>query len=269
LLYKPENFDNNRKYPMIVYFYEKNSDNLNSHWIPSPSRSIINPALYCSNGYVVFIPDIKYELGHPGKSALNCISSGTDYIISLGFVDKNKIGIQGQSWGGYQVAYLVTQTDKYKCAMAGAAVSDMVSAYGGIRWESGMSRMFQYEEEQSRIGATLWEKPELYIENSPVFFADKVQTPLLMMNNDNDGAVPWYQGIEFFTALRRLNKPVWMLVYNGDAHNLEKWPNRIDLSIRMMQFFNHYLKDEPAPDWMINGVKAIDKDKKWGNLLLK
>jgi dipeptidyl aminopeptidase/acylaminoacyl peptidase len=269
LLYKPENFDKNKKYPMIVYFYERNSDNLNSHWIPSPSRSIINPSIYCSNGFVVFIPDIKYELGHPGKSALKCINSGTDYILSLGFVDKDKIGIQGQSWGGYQVAYMVTQTNKYKCAMAGAAVTDMVSAYGGIRWESGMSRMFQYEEEQSRIGATLWEKPELYIENSPVFFADKVQTPLLMMNNDNDGAVPWYQGIEFFTALRRLNKPVWMLVYNGDAHNLEKWPNRIDLSIRMMQFFSHYLKDEPAPDWMINGVKAIDKDKKWGINLLK
>lgn len=269
LLYKPENFDINKKYPMIVYFYEKNSDNLNSHWIPSPSRSIINPSIYCSNGYVIFIPDIKYKVGHPGKSALNCINSGTDYIVSLGFVDKDRIGIQGQSWGGYQVAYLVTQTDKYKCAMAGAAVSDMVSAYGGIRWESGMSRMFQYEEEQSRIGATLWEKPELYIENSPVFFADKVKTPLLMMNNDNDGAVPWYQGIEFFTALRRLNKPVWMLVYNGDAHNLEKWPNRIDLSIRMMQFFDHYLKNEPAPDWMTNGVKAIDKDKKWGINLLK
>jgi dienelactone hydrolase len=269
LLYKPENFDVNVKYPMIVYFYERNSDNLNSHWIPSPSRSIINPAIYSSNGYVIFIPDIKYELGHPGKSALKCINSGTDYILSLGFVDKEKIGIQGQSWGGYQVAYMVTQTNKYKCAMAGAAVTNMVSAYGGIRWESGMSRMFQYEEEQSRIGATLWEKPELFIENSPVFFADKVQTPLLMMNNDNDGAVPWYQGIEFFTALRRLNKPVWMLVYNGDAHNLEKWPNRIDLSIRMMQFLNHYLKNEPAPDWMINGVKAVDKDKKWGNSLLK
>lgn len=262
LLYKPENFDVSKKYPVIVYFYERNADQFNQHWIPSPSRSIINPAIYCSNGYIVFIPDIRYKKGYPGQSAYDCVVSGTEFISKNNFVDKDHIGIQGQSWGGYQVAYLVTQTNIYKAAMAGAAVSNMTSAYGGIRWESGMSRMFQYEESQSRIGATLWEKPELYLQNSPVFYADKVTTPLLMMNNDNDGAVPWYQGIEFFTALRRLNKPVWMLNYNGDAHNLEKWTNRIDLSIRMMQFFNHYLKGEPEPEWMKNGISAMDKGKK-------
>ncbi len=262
LLFKPENFDSTKTYPVIVYFYEKYADLLYNHWIPSPSRSTINPSIYCSNGYLVFMPDIVYQVGHPGKSAYDCIVSGTEFIKQKPFVNKDRIGIQGQSWGGYQVAYLVTQTDIYRAAMAGAAVSDMVSAYGGIRWESGVSRMWQYEESQSRIGATLWEKPELYLENSPIFFADKVKTPLLMMNNDNDGAVPWYQGIEFFTALRRLNKPVWMLNYNGDNHNLEKWPNRIDLSIRMKQFFDYYLKDEPMPEWMKNGIPALDKGKK-------
>jgi len=264
LLYKPENFDALKKYPVIVYFYEKYSDQLYQHWIPSPSRSIINPAIYCSNGYIVFIPDIKYTNGYPGKSAYDCVVSGTEFIMNFSFVDKKNIAIQGQSWGGYQVAYLVTQTDIYKAAMAGAAVTNMTSAYGGIRWGSGMSRMFQYEESQSRIGATLWKNPELYIQNSPVFYADKVNTPLLMMNNDNDGAVPWYQGIEFFTALRRLDKAVWMLNYNGDEHNLEKWPNRIDLSIRMKQFFDHYLKGEPMPEWMKNGIPAIEKGKTTG-----
>jgi dipeptidyl aminopeptidase/acylaminoacyl peptidase len=127
-----------------------------------------------------------------------------------------------------------------------------------------LSRAFQYEEQQSRIGGTPWEKRELFIENSPVFFADKVKTPLLMMNNDNDGAVPWYQGIEFFTDLRRLDKPVWMLNYNGDAHNLEKWVNRVDLSIRMKEFFDHYLKDGPMPEWMSVGVPALDKGIKTG-----
>jgi dipeptidyl aminopeptidase/acylaminoacyl peptidase len=264
LLYKPENFDATKKYPVIVYFYERYADQLNSHWIPSPSRSIINPAIYCSNGYVVFMPDIRYKSGYPGPSAYDCVVSGSEYIKTFGFVDKDNIGIQGQSWGGYQVAYLVTQTNIYKAAMAGAAVTNMTSAYGGIRWESGMSRMFQYEESQSRIGATLWEKPELYMQNSPLFYADKVTTPLLMMNNDNDGAVPWYQGIEFFSALRRLDKPVWMLNYNNDAHNLEKWPNRIDLSIRMKQFFDHYLKGEPMPEWMKNGIPALEKGKTLG-----
>ena len=264
LLYKPENFNPAKKYPVIVYFYERYADQLNQHWIPSPSRSIINPAIYCSNGYIVFMPDIRYKPGYPGKSAYDCVVSGTEYIKTFSFVDKDNIGIQGQSWGGYQVAYLVTQTGIYKAAMAGAAVTNMTSAYGGIRWGSGMSRMFQYEESQSRIGATLWKNPELYIQNSPLFYADKVTTPLLMMNNDNDGAVPWYQGIEFFTALRRLDKPVWMLNYNGDEHNLEKWPNRVDLSIRMKQFFDHYLQGAPMPEWMKDGIPAIEKGKKTG-----
>ncbi|MEI6765464.1 MAG: prolyl oligopeptidase family serine peptidase [Bacteroidota bacterium] len=262
LLYKPANFDASKKYPAIVYFYEKYSDQLNNHWIPSPSRSIVNPAFYTSNGYVIFMPDITYTTGQPGKSAYDDIMSGTDFICSLSFVDANRLGIQGQSWGGYQVSYMVTQTSRYKAAMSGAGVCDMVSAYGGIRWESGISRMWQYETAQSRIGKTLWENPELYIKNSPIFFADKVQTPLLMMNNDNDGAVPWQQGIEYFSALRRLSKPVWMLNYNGDAHNLEKWPNRVDLSIRMKEFFDFYLKDAPEPTWMKTGIPAIDKGKK-------
>ena len=140
----------------------------------------------------------------------------------------------------------------------------MISAYGGIRWGSGMSRMFQYEKTQSRIGGTLWEKPLLYIENSPVFYADKIETPLLMMHNDNDGAVPWYQSIELFVAMRRLQKPVWLLTYNNEEHNLTKWPNRMDLDIRMYQFFDYYLKNEPEPKWMKDGIPAIEKGKKLG-----
>ncbi len=265
LLYKPENFDPKKKYPMVIYFYELKSDELNYHYYPKPSRSIINPLFYASNDYIVFIPNIRYEVGHPGKSAYNYVVSGTEAMIKKGFIDKEKIGIEGQSWGGYQVAYLVTQTDMYKAAIAGAPVSNMTSAYGGIRWKSGMSRMFQYEKTQSRIGATLWEKPGLYIENSPVFFADKIKTPLLIFHNDNDGAVPWYQGIELFVALRRLNKPSWMVNYNGEPHNLRaKSPACKDWSIRMMQFFNHYLKGKPAPEWLIKGIPAIKKGKDLG-----
>ena len=182
-------------------------------------------------------------------------------LLAKGFVDKNRMGLQGQSWGGYQTAFLVTRTHMFHAAMAGAAVSNMTSAYGGIRWESGLARMFQYEHEQSRIGATLWQRPDLFIENSPLFRADSVRTPLLLMNNDADGAVPWYQGIEFFNALRRLDRPVWMLVYNGEAHNLVQRKNRKDLSIRMMEFFDHYLMGKPAPPWMNEGLPAIDKGK--------
>jgi dipeptidyl aminopeptidase/acylaminoacyl peptidase len=264
LLYKPENFDPKKQYPMIVYFYERNSDLLHRYWPPAPSASTINASVYASNGYLVFIPDIRYEVGYPGKSALDAVVPGTLKLISLGFVDSARIAIQGQSWGGYQVAYIVTHSHMFRAAEAGAAVSNMTSAYGGIRWESGMSRMMQYERQQSRIGGTLWEKPLLYIENSPLFSAPNCTTPLMMMNNDADGAVPWYQGIEFFTALRRLGKPVWMLVYNNEAHNLMERKNRKDLSVRMMQFFDHYLKDAPMPVWMKTGIPAIEKGKTLG-----
>jgi dienelactone hydrolase len=262
LLYLPENFDPEMRYPMIVYFYERSSDGLHRYWIPSPSRSIINPSYCASNGYIVFVPDITYREGFPGQSAYNAIMSGTKAMVErYPFIDRYRMGLQGQSWGGYQIAYLVTQTNMFRAAMAGAPVSNMVSAYGGIRWSTGLSRQFQYEQTQSRIGGTLWEKPFHYIENSPVFFADKIETPLLMMHNDNDGAVPWYQGIELFVAMRRLGKPVWMLVYNGEEHNLMQWPNRMDLSIRMYQFFDHYLKDKPAPQWLLHGRPYIEKEK--------
>jgi len=194
------------------------------------------------------VPDIVYRDGYPGQSAYDAIVSGVQKISNTRpYINSQKIGLQGQSWGGYQIAYLVTQTNMFAAAMAGAPVSNMTSAYGGIRWGTGMSRMFQYEETQSRIGGTLWDKPLHYIENSPVFMAPKVQTPLLMMHNDNDGAVPWYQGIEYFMALYRLGKPVWLLNYNGMDHNIESqyWANRVDLSTRMFGFFNHYLKDMP------------------------
>ena len=264
LLYKPENFDPARKYPMIIYYYERYSDKLNTHYVPNPSRSTVNFPYYNSNGYLVFVPDITYSTGHPGKDAYNSIMSGTLELLKRPYVDAANMGLQGQSWGGYQTAFMVTQTGMFKAAMAGAPVSNMTSAYGGIRWESGVVREFQYEHGQSRIGGTLWDKRDLFIENSPLFFADRITTPLLIMSNDNDGAVPWYQGIELFTAMRRLGKPAWLLVYNGEEHNLTKRPNRQDLSIRMSQFFDHFLKGGPTPKWMKEGIPAVLKGKDTG-----
>lgn len=269
-LYTPEDLDTTKKYPMLVYFYERSSEGIHRHRIPSPSRSIINPAFCTSNGYVVFIPDIVYRVGYPGQSAYDAVVSGTQAMVErYDFIDSERMGLQGQSWGGYQIAWLVTRTNLYAAAMAGAPVSNMTSAYGGIRWGTGMSRMFQYEKTQSRIGGTLWDELDLYLENSPLFHVNRIETPLLIMHNDADGAVPWYQGIEYFVALRRLDKPVWMLTYNDEAHNLRRWPNRLDLDIRMMQFFDHFLKSEPMPSWMEKGVPATQKNKVTGRELLK
>lgn len=259
MLIKPENFDPNKKYPMIVNFYEKSSDGVFGHRPPAAGRSTISYSWYTSRGYVIFNPDVHYRIGYPGESALNSVVPGVTSLIEKGFIDKDNIGVQGHSWGGYQIAYLVTKTDIFKAAESGAPVPNMISAYGGIRWWTGLSRQFQYEHTQSRIGGTPWEYPARYIENSPIFNIDKINTPLLIMHNDADGHVPWYQGIEFFVSLRRLGKPSWFLNYNGEPHWPLKRQNRKDFNVRMAQFFDYYLKGAPKPVWMERGVPALEK----------
>ncbi len=269
ILIRPENFTFGKKYPLIAYFYERDSDNLYRYSAPAPSASTINLPLFASKGYCIFIPDIPYKVGFPGESAVNAILPGIQSVVSRGYIDPKRIGIQGQSWGGYQVAFLVTRTNMFACAEAGAPVGDMFSAYGGIRYGSGVVREFQYEHGQSRIGGTPWDSTLKYVENSPVFWADKIQTPLMIMSNDKDGAVPHTQGIELFTALRRLDKPSWMVVYNEEDHNLVHRKDRKDLSIRLSQFFDHYLLGAPMPVWMSKGVPALEKGRTMGTELEK
>ena len=263
-LHKPENFDPNKKYPMIVNFYEKSSESLLSYRMPELGRSTIDYHWYTSNGYIIFNPDVYYKEGYPGESAFNCVMPGVTALIEKGFVDEKHIGAQGHSWGGYQVAYLATRTNKFAAIESGAPVVNMFSAYGGIRWTSGLNRSFQYENTQSRIGKTIWESPLRYLENSPLFTLDKIETPILIMHNDDDGAVPWYQGIEFFIGLRRLQKPAWLLNYNEADHWPLKLRDKEDFQIRMAQFFDHYLKEKPMPKWMKEGVPAVKKGIEMG-----
>lgn len=264
ILYKPENFDPKKKYPVVFYFYETHTNTLYDYIDPTPTGSRLNISFFVSRGYLVFSPDIWYTIGHPAKSCYDYVVSAAKDLSKHKWVDAANMGIQGQSWGGIQVAQLVTMTDIFKAAWAGAPVANMTSAYGGIRWESGANRQFQYEKTQSRIGATLWEKPNLYIENSPLFHLPRVKTPLVIMANDADGAVPWYQGIELFTAMRRLGKKVWMLNYNGEAHNLVQRNNKKDISIREQQYFDWLLKGDKPPKWITEGVPAVKKGKDWG-----
>ena len=267
VVYKPANFDPNKKYPMMVNFYERNSETLYNYRMPEPHRSTIDYHLYNSNEYVIFNPDIRYVDGYPGESCYNCLMPGITMMIAKGYIDEKGIGAQGHSWGGYQVAYLATRTNLFSAIESGAPVVNMFSAYGGIRWGSGMARSFQYEHTQSRLGATPWSSPLRYLENSPLFTMDKVQTPILIMHNDADGHVPWYQGIEYFVAMKRLGKPCWLLNYTGEPH----WPmhmaNRIDFQRRMFQFFNHYLKNDKMPKWMSEGVPAVEQPFELGVLI--
>lgn len=265
LLFKPEDFDPNKKYPVVIYFYEKLSHNLHDYVDPAPTRSAINTSFFVSNGYIVFHPDIHYGTGHPGKDAYDFVVSGAKALAArYKGVNADRMGLEGHSWGGYQGAYIMTKTNMFKAVWSGAPVVNMTSAYGGIRYGSGVNRQFQYEKTQSRIGKTLWEALPQYLESSPLFSLNKVNTPVVILHNDNDDAVPYTQGIEMFTALRRLGKKVWMVNYNGEPHGVVQRKNRKDLAIRFEQFFGWLLKDEKPAKWLSEGVPAIKKGKDWG-----
>lgn len=245
---KPEDFQPGKKYPVIVYFYELSADRLLRY-----NPTVINHRpcfpLYAGNGYILFLPDIRFQIGRPGFSAVKCLVPGVLKLIDLGVADPKAIALHGHSWSGYQTAFAITQTDLFACALAGAPVSNMTSAYNGIRWGEGIARQFQYEKSQSRIGPNLFSAPHLYFENSPVFFAERINTPLLIEHGDEDEAVPWYQSIELYLAMRRLNKACVFLQYHREPHHLKQYANRLDYSIKMKEFFDHFLKGAPAPEW--------------------
>jgi len=253
VLIKPDNWEPGKRVPVMVYYYRFFSQRLHLFNEPVVNHRPSFP-VYASSGYAVFLPDIKFEVGRPGPSAVECLTSGIAHLVEIGVADPDAVGLHGHSWSGYQTAFVVTQTDIFAAAVAGAPVSNMTSAYSGIRWGTGLARQFQYEKSQSRIGGSLWETPHLYIENSPVFFADKISTPLLIQFGDEDEAVPWTQGIELYLACRRLDKDCIMLTYRGEPHHLKQYANKLDYSIKMKEFFDHHLKGEPAPKWMTEGV---------------
>lgn len=249
---KPDSFKEGKKYPVLIYFYDKFSQRRHRFSQPAINHRPCYP-VYLSDDYLIFLPDIKYRDGSPGNSALDALVSGAKKLVAMGIADSNRIGIQGHSWGGYETAYIVTQTDYFKAACAGAPVSNMTSAYSGIRLESGLARQFQYEKWQSRIGGNLWDSLDAYMTNSPIFHAENMNTPLLIMFGDQDEAVPWQQGIELFLAMRRLEKNCIMLQYKNEPHHPRKYQNKLDYAIKMKEFFDHYLLDKPAPEWIIKG----------------
>jgi dipeptidyl aminopeptidase/acylaminoacyl peptidase len=258
ILTRPDPFDATKKYPMMVYIYEGLSQGLHGYSAPNVGTSV-NVTRYVSNGYVVLRPDIVYDTGFPGESAEKCVIPAVNTVVAMGFIDPKRIGIQGHSWGGYQITHLITRTDLFAAVEAGASVSNMISAYGGIRWDSGMVRQFQYEKTQSRIGAPPWTAPLKFIENSPIFWVEKINTPYLTIHNDADGAVPWYQGIEFNMAMRRLGKEAYMFNYNGQGHGLSNRDYMKHWTVHMDEFFDHYLLGKPRPEWMDKGVSFLDR----------
>lgn len=254
ILYKPENFDSTKKYPVIFYYYEKLSNCLNAFIKPQVSSGELNIPYFVSNGYLVFTPDIYYKIGYPGKSAYNSILGAAKLLLNYHWIDSKRMGLQGHSFGGYETNYLITQTNIFAAACSAAGVSNFISSYGSLI-ANGTSRSYLYENGQSRVGLSIWQNKNLYIENSPIFHAEKVNTPILLNNNGRDLQVPFGQGLEFFIALRRLGKKVWLLEYPNEGHTLDGKAAE-DYTLKMKQFFDHYLKGIGAPKWMTRGGRT-------------
>jgi dipeptidyl aminopeptidase/acylaminoacyl peptidase len=264
ILYKPENFDVKKKYPLIITYYEQLSHRLYEFPIPKYSKDAhINIPWFVSHGYLVFTPDIHFQKGKMGRSAYNTVVSSALHLSKLDFVDSKRIGISGHSFGGFETNYILTHSNLFSAAIEGAGTSDWISSSLQLAGKSFQekSRLETYEPE---IGAPFWQRPDLYIENSPVFLANKVNTPLLIFHCQNDEGVPWAQAIEFFISLRRLGKKVWMLQYNNGGHSLGLRRDRIDFTTRITHFFDYYLKNALAPKWMTEGIPATLKGVETG-----
>jgi dipeptidyl aminopeptidase/acylaminoacyl peptidase len=258
-LFLPASYEKGKSYPTVVNFYERMSQTANT--FANPSANGFNRSVYASNGYAVLMPDIKYRVNDPGMSAVWCMVPAVKAAIATGIVDPKHIGITGHSWGGYQTAFLVTQTDVFAAAVAGAPLTNMVSMYSLIYKNSGSTNQPIFESSQGRFKGGYWDNWDAYYRNSPVFFAKNVKTPLMILHNDKDGAVDFTQGVEYFNTLRRLQKPVIMLEYTGENHGLRKPANQRDYTVRMKEYFDHYLMGAPAPDWMTKGVPRLQMEE--------
>ena len=254
VIYKPEDFDYRKKYPVIINYYEKLAQHVNEYKRPDFAMDNINIPWFVSRGYIVFTPDIHFEVGQPGRSTYCSVVSGTNALLKYPWIDSKKIALQGHSWGGYETNYIVTHSSLYCAALSASSITDLVSDYGSLMNE-GDGRQFFYEIGQIRMGTVPWARVDLYVENSPVFFVKNVHTPLLLMANKGDGGVPFDQSIEFFTALRRLGRKVWLLQYDGEDHSVHG-NAAVDYTLRMTQFFDYFCKGTLSPEWMTTGIPA-------------
>ena len=256
----PAGYEPGKQYPMIVYFYETMSQTHHNFSMPTyDDRPHIST--YASNGYLVLQPDVVYEIGKPGSSALDCVLAAVDEVIKRGYADPARIGLQGHSWGGYQSSFILTQTDRFAAIVTGAPPTNLTSFVGTLYRSTGTIQQGITEVGQVRMGRDRnpWNSEALYESQSPVHHADKIRTPFLILHGTADGAVEWSQGLELYAAARRLGKPGILLSYPDEPHHLARRPNQKDFQIRMKQFFDHYLKGTPAPAWMTEGVPAIRK----------
>jgi dipeptidyl aminopeptidase/acylaminoacyl peptidase len=244
---------------MIVYIYELRSQGLHGYTLPSRTNGY-NPRRYSSEGYFVFEPDIVYRLRDPGMSAVESIVPAVEKVLETGMVDAERIGLTGHSWGAYQTAFVVTQTDIFSAAVAGAPLTNMISMYNSVYWNSGSPDATIFEVSQGRFPDPYWDDWDHFVQNSPVFNAQDINTPLLVAFGDEDGAVDFNQGVEMYNTMRRLQKPFVMLVYEGENHSNRKRENQIDYANRSHEWFNHFLKGAEPAAWITDGIPFLEKE---------
>ena len=257
LLY-PADYEEGKQYPMITYIYELRSQSLHSYSIPSRT-SPYNMRRYSSEGYFVFEPDITYELRDPGVSAVQSVVPAVQKVLETGMVNPEQVGLTGHSWGAYQTAFIITQTNIFNSAVAGAPLTNMISMYSSIYWNSGTTDAQIFEVSQGRFPDPYWKDWDNFVENSPVFNMENTTTPLLVEFCTNDGAVDFNQGVELYTTMRRMEKPYVMLVYEGENHGLRQRENMIDYATRAFQWHEHFLKGAEAPDWITKGLPWLKR----------
>ena len=263
ILVYPANFREGERYPLILYQYERLSDGLHRYRSPS-ERDYYNQQVWSQEGYFVLLPDIVYEPGRPGPSALDAVNHALDAALATGHVDPERLGLIGHSWGGYQAAYLPTRTDRFAASVAGAAITDFISFMGAVHWNGGLPETGHWETGQARMARPAWEDLEGHLERSPVNFVHQLETPVLLMHGDQDGVVDFRQGLEYYNYARRAGKPVILLVYPGADHGLREESHQVDYHRRILEWFGHWLKDEPAPRWITDGESWDEREKRLG-----
>ena len=263
VLLLPANYEEGRAVPTIVYTYEILSPQMHLFRVPS-ERDYYNYTAWTQHGYAVLLPDIVYRARDPGVSALESVRAAVAKAVEMGVTDPDAVGLIGHSWGGYQATFLPTRTDIFAASVAGAPLTDFVSFMGALHWNPGVAELSHWETGQARMEVPFWEDPEAHRRNSPVHEVHNMETPLLMAFGDEDGVVDWDQGTEFFNFARRAGKQMVLLVYEGEDHGFREEANQKDYHRRILEWFGHYLKGEPAPAWITDGVTvdALEEEKK-------
>jgi dipeptidyl aminopeptidase/acylaminoacyl peptidase len=242
----PVGYTQGTRYPLIVFQYPGLFRSMLLNEFGMADDAIDNMQVFASRGYAILIPDVPINAGTPMRDILNAVMPGVDKVVDLGIADPSHLGVMGHSWGGYGVLSIISQTNRFKAAVSRSGVGgDLVRFYTTMQSDGTAAGMT--ETEVLETGGTLWDKRDVFIENSPIFYLDRVQTPLLLTHGTSD-PVSSALSDEVFVCLRRLDKPVEYAKYQGEAHYEWEWSydHQIDVLNRIIHWFDNKLKEAPT-----------------------